>query len=72
MSSSYVSNPTQNLAGIHHLKFPVSDIDASIDWYTSVLSASRIAELDHFSASGRRYAVEMNVPGMSQGVLELR
>ena len=70
MSSTEASAPV--IAGIHHLKFPVSDIDASLDWYTSVLSASRQPELDHFTASGTRYAVELKVPGMAQGVLELR
>ena len=70
MSSTEASAPV--ISGIHHLKFPVSDIDAALDWYTSVLSASRQPELDHFTAGGIRYAVELRVPGIAQGVLELR
>ena len=68
--STEVSAPV--LAGIHHIKIPVSEIDASLDWYTYVLSASHQPELDRFTASGVRYAVELKVPGTAQGVLELR
>ena len=60
------------IAGIHHLKFPVSDIDVSLAWYTLVLSATHLPELDHFTKGGDRYAVELQMPAFGKTVLELR
>ena len=28
-------------AGLHHVKFPVTDLDASLKWYEKVLKAKR-------------------------------
>lgn len=59
------------LQGLHHLKLPVNDLDASLAWYERVLGARRQADFDHFDSSGTRYAVILTVPGL--GVpLELR
>ncbi len=60
------------VSGIHHLKFPVSNINVSIDWYAAVMGASRITTLDHINSSGERYAVEMMMPSFGRTVLELR
>lgn len=59
------------LAGIHHLKLPVTDLDASQTFYERVLGAERIAEADHRDTSGHLYAVICSVPGLGT-LLELR
>ncbi|MCJ1245600.1 hypothetical protein MMC30_002804 [Trapelia coarctata] len=60
------------IAGIHHLKFPVSNLDASLKWYTSVMSASHILSLDHYTSSGKRYAAVLSLPALGETKLELR
>jgi len=60
------------LVGIHHLKFPVSNIDESIEWYTSVMSASHILALDHYTSDGKRYAAILSMPALGSALLELR
>ncbi|WP_164835798.1 antibiotic biosynthesis monooxygenase [Actinacidiphila soli] len=57
--------------GIHHLKLPVSDLDRSARWYTEVLGARRLTELDHRRPDGTLYAVILDVPGLGT-LLELR
>jgi hypothetical protein len=44
------------LVGVHHLKLPVSDLEASIVWYQRVLSAQHLSKFDHVDSSGTRYA----------------
>ena len=57
--------------GIHHLKFPVSDLSASADWYGLALSAEHVAKFDHRDENGRLFAVIVRFPGA--GILaELR
>ncbi|WP_405164795.1 antibiotic biosynthesis monooxygenase [Nocardia sp. NBC_01499] len=57
--------------GIHHIKLPVTDLARSTDWYSAVLGARRIAELDHRRRDGTLFAVILEVPGLP-GRLELR
>lgn len=57
--------------GIHHLKVPVSDLDASLAFYERALGAERIPEADHFRPSGALFAVICRVPGLGT-LLELR
>lgn len=64
-----MSTPT--LAGLHHLKLPVADLDASLGWYERVLGASRLPQFDHVDRAGQRYAVIVAVPGLDIP-LELR
>jgi catechol 2,3-dioxygenase-like lactoylglutathione lyase family enzyme len=59
------------LAGLHHLKLPVSDLDASLAWYLRVLGAAHLPQFDHVDGTGRRYAVIVAVPGLDVP-LELR
>lgn len=47
------------LAGVHHLKLPVSDLDRSIRWYGSRLGYQVIIE---FREHGRRTGVTMTHP----------
>jgi catechol 2,3-dioxygenase-like lactoylglutathione lyase family enzyme len=56
---------------IHHLKFTVAEIERSVDFYTRVLGARRIAHLDHFDGDGRLYAIILEVPNLGTK-LELR
>jgi catechol 2,3-dioxygenase-like lactoylglutathione lyase family enzyme len=44
------------LVGVHHLKLPVSDLEATIAWYQRVLSAQHLSKFDHVDSSGTRYA----------------
>lgn len=43
-------------AGLHHVKFPVTDLDASLQWYETVLKAKREPRFDHLDADGKRFA----------------
>jgi catechol 2,3-dioxygenase-like lactoylglutathione lyase family enzyme len=47
------------LAGVHHLKLPVSDLDRSISWYASRLGYQVVIE---FRQAGRRTGVSMTHP----------
>jgi len=44
------------LVGVHHLKLPVSDLEATITWYQRVLSAQHLSKFDHVDSSGTSYA----------------
>jgi catechol 2,3-dioxygenase-like lactoylglutathione lyase family enzyme len=59
------------LLGLHHFKLPVSDLDASIDWYGKVFAAEYLLQFDHVDSGGVRYAVVLDVPGLPAPV-ELR
>lgn len=59
------------LTGVHHLKFPVSDLPASLAWFQSAFGARRVAAQDHLDAAGRLYAVIVMLPGLAEPV-ELR
>lgn len=59
------------LAGIHHVKFPVTDVDRSLAWYQKVFGAHHLAVLDHRDRAGVRYAVILRIPGVDVPV-ELR
>ncbi|HEY2057381.1 MAG TPA: antibiotic biosynthesis monooxygenase [Amycolatopsis sp.] len=57
--------------GIHHIKLPVTDLERSTRWYSEVLGARRLAELDHRRPDGTLFAVILDVPGVD-GKVELR
>ena len=59
------------LAGIHHLKIPVTNLQASLKWYEEILGAERSAELDHFDREGNLFAYIITIPGIKTPV-ELR
>lgn len=59
------------LQGVHHLKFPVSDLERSLGFYERALDARRVPEWDHMHQDGTRYAIIMEVPGLGTH-LELR
>jgi catechol 2,3-dioxygenase-like lactoylglutathione lyase family enzyme len=59
------------LAGLHHLKIPVSDLDASLRWYQNTFGAAHLEQFDHFDDDGARYAVIIAIPGLPTTV-ELR
>jgi len=60
------------IVGIHHLEFPVSNVDVSLNWYTSVMSAKHILSLDHYTSSGKRYAAVLSLPAPGETKVELR
>jgi len=57
--------------GIHHLKFAVSDLNRSLDFYERALGAKRIDAFDHYDKSGTLYAYILDVPDLGTH-LELR
>jgi quinol monooxygenase YgiN len=57
--------------GIHHIKLPVTDLERSTQWYSDVLGARRLTELDHRRPDGTLFAVILDVPGI-EGKVELR
>jgi catechol 2,3-dioxygenase-like lactoylglutathione lyase family enzyme len=59
------------LAGLHHIQFPVSDLPENIAWFERVFGARHQPESDHHDANNLRYAVILQVPGL-RFPLELR
>jgi catechol 2,3-dioxygenase-like lactoylglutathione lyase family enzyme len=57
--------------GIHHLKFPVSDLERSCDFYSRVLGAKRLGKLDHYDSNQVLYAIILDMPKLGTH-LELR
>jgi catechol 2,3-dioxygenase-like lactoylglutathione lyase family enzyme len=55
---------TPNVAGLHHIQLPVSDLDASTTWFERVLGARYQPQFDHFDDKGMRFAVMLEVPGL--------
>jgi catechol 2,3-dioxygenase-like lactoylglutathione lyase family enzyme len=55
---------TPEVAGLHHIQFPVSDLKASIAWFERVLGARYQPAFDHHDAGNARYAVILEVPGL--------
>lgn len=45
-----MASPT--LSGLHHVKIPVGNLEASLDWYRVVFGAEHLAGLDHFDSDG--------------------
>ncbi|MCF7549328.1 VOC family protein [Pseudonocardia sp. WMMC193] len=62
---------TPTVTGVHHLKFPVRDLAAGLDWFERVLGAEHVARFDHVDEHGHRYAVMVFLPGLGAPV-ELR
>jgi hypothetical protein len=60
------------VTGIHHVKVPVSNINVSLAWYTRVMGAKHLTNLDHINAQGQRYAVELMLPSFGRTAMELR
>jgi catechol 2,3-dioxygenase-like lactoylglutathione lyase family enzyme len=63
--------PRPNFLNIHHLKFAVSDLDRSLEFYSRIFGATRLPRLDHVNAGGQLYAIIMDVPNLGTP-LELR
>ncbi|MFC4017325.1 VOC family protein [Micromonospora sp. GCM10011542] len=63
--------PDPVLRGIHHLKLPVSDLEASLAWWQRAVDAERLDALDHRDVDGELFAVELRIPGVDVQV-ELR
>src|ERR1700676_4028799 len=59
------------LKGLHHVKLPVSDLDASLTWYRRVFDAKHLSQFDHYDGAGARYAVILQLPGVDTPI-ELR
>jgi catechol 2,3-dioxygenase-like lactoylglutathione lyase family enzyme len=51
-------------AGLHHVKFPVTDLDEALQWYATVLKAKREPRFDHYDNEGKRFAVITFWPGV--------
>jgi catechol 2,3-dioxygenase-like lactoylglutathione lyase family enzyme len=63
-----MSRPT--LAGVHHVKLPVTDLGRSVDWYTGVFGFRVIVEFPDGDGVVRGVAGE--VPGLGDTQLALR
>lgn len=59
------------LAGVHHLKYPVSDLARSLDWWERALDAERQPHWDHHLPDGTLFAYIIQVPGVPYPI-ELR
>ncbi|HET6295636.1 MAG TPA: VOC family protein [Kribbella sp.] len=59
------------LTGVHHLKVPVSDLEASLRWWEQAFAAERQPKLDHAAPDDRVFGYILLVPGVQEPV-ELR
>jgi catechol 2,3-dioxygenase-like lactoylglutathione lyase family enzyme len=59
------------IAGVHHLKFNVADLDRSLRFYETALGARRVVEFDHRRPNGDIYAYILVVENLGT-MLELR
>jgi len=50
-------------SGVHHVTIPVSDLPASIGWYTTCLAAKHVTRFDHHDQDGAVFAVILQLPG---------
>src|ERR1700758_3128666 len=55
---------------IHHLKFPVTDLDRSVTFYEQVFDAQELTKLTHKDDNGEVYARVVQIPGF-QPMVEL-
>ena len=62
---------TPRLHGLHHIKLPVADLDASLAWYQRVFDAQHLTQFDHYDGAGIRYAMIVQLSGLDVPV-ELR
>ena len=53
------------LSGLHHVTFPVADLDDATTWFETAFGARRRAELDHHDEHGSRFAVVLSLPGVA-------
>jgi glyoxylase I family protein len=56
------------LAGIQHVGLTVSNVEASIEWYTRVLGLERQFDEPHHHSSQGGYAVVLGTPDMSLNI----
>ncbi len=49
-------------SGVHHVTIPVSDLPASIAWYTTCLAAKHVTRFDHHGQDGAVFAVILQLP----------
>jgi catechol 2,3-dioxygenase-like lactoylglutathione lyase family enzyme len=59
------------IEGIHHLKFAVSDLVRSEQFYGKAFGARRLLDMDHRAPDGRLFALILDFPGLGT-LLELR
>ncbi|SRR5216683_5723951 len=57
------------LSGLHHVSFPVTDLERATTWFETVFGARRLADLDHDDEHGSRYAVVLRLPGIGPLIL---
>ena len=55
---------------IHHLKFPVADVDRSVAFYEQVFGAQELTKMAHKDDNGNVYAKVLQIPGF-QPMVEL-
>lgn len=70
-SETTLHEPHALISGIHHLKIPVTDLDASLSWWRDVTGARRDETLDHRTPDGKLFGCLMEIPGVDP-YLELR
>jgi catechol 2,3-dioxygenase-like lactoylglutathione lyase family enzyme len=69
-ASKASSTPPSPVQYIHHLKFPVADLDRSVTFYEKVFNAQELVKLTHKDANGNVYAKVLQIPGF-QPMVEL-
>ncbi len=50
-------------SGVYHVTIPVTDLPASIAWYTTCLAAKHVTRFDHHDQDGAVFAVILQLPG---------
>ena len=67
-STDRATTTSPGLTGIQHVGLTVSDVDASVEWYTRVLGLERQFDEAHHHSDAGGYAVVLGTPDMSLNV----
>ena len=62
-SGGKMTRPT--LSGLHHVTFPVTDLDGATTWFETAFEAQRLPELDQHDEHGSRVAVVLRMPDVA-------
>jgi len=66
-----VSHNDLEFTGVHHVTIPVTDLQASLSWFETCLTAKRLERFDHHDEGGVVFAVILQLPGHGP-IVELR
>jgi len=60
---------TPKLSGLHHVTFPVPNLDTATSWFEAIFGAKYLPELDHYDEHGVHFGVVLQLPGIQPFIL---